>query len=95
MLTDVEIARAHERGGWRWWLLAALLQAVELWGYMPVIVTRRRLESLKNAADGYDIAVEAWDKRGREIARLREIVRVNGLRWGHTHAEIDAILDAP
>lgn len=28
-----------------------------------------------------------------EIDRLRAIVRVNGLRWGHTHAEIDTILD--
>jgi hypothetical protein len=28
-----------------------------------------------------------------EIERLRSIVRVNGLRWGHTHAEIDAILN--
>jgi hypothetical protein len=27
-----------------------------------------------------------------ERDRLRSIVRVNGLRWGHTHAEIDAIL---
>lgn len=27
-----------------------------------------------------------------EIERLRAIVRVNGLRWGHTHAEIDALL---
>lgn len=34
------------------------------------------------------IAREARD----EIERLRAIVRVNGLRWGHTHAEIDAIL---
>ena len=29
-----------------------------------------------------------------EIARLRTIVRVNGLRWGHTHKEIDEILGA-
>lgn len=29
-----------------------------------------------------------------EIDRLRTIVRVNGLRWGHTHAEIDALLAA-
>ncbi len=28
-----------------------------------------------------------------EIDRLRAIVRVNGLRWGHSHAEIDALLD--
>jgi len=28
----------------------------------------------------------------REIERLQAIVRVNGLRWGHTHAEIDALL---
>jgi hypothetical protein len=27
-----------------------------------------------------------------EIVRLRAIVRVNGLRWGHTHAEIDALI---
>lgn len=30
-----------------------------------------------------------------EIERLRSIVRVNGLRWGHTHEQIDAILDGP
>lgn len=29
----------------------------------------------------------------REIERLRAIVRVNGLSWGHSHAEIDALLD--
>lgn len=28
-----------------------------------------------------------------ERNELRAIVRVNGLRWGHTHAEIDAILN--
>jgi len=28
-----------------------------------------------------------------EIERLRAIVRVNGLRWGHTHAEIDELLN--
>lgn len=27
-----------------------------------------------------------------EIGRLRAIIRVNGLRWGHTHAEIDEML---
>jgi len=33
---------------------------------------------------------------GKEIERLREVIRVNGLRWGHSHAEIDAILwDTP
>lgn len=29
----------------------------------------------------------------KENQRLRMIVRVNGLRWGHTHEEIDAILE--
>lgn len=28
-----------------------------------------------------------------EIERLRAIVRVNGLRWGHSHAEIDQLLN--
>ena len=28
----------------------------------------------------------------REIGRLRECVRVNALRWGYTHAEIDKML---
>ena len=27
-----------------------------------------------------------------EIERLRSVVRINGLRWGHTHEEIDKIL---
>jgi hypothetical protein len=31
----------------------------------------------------------------KENERLRSIVRVNGLRWGHTHAEIDALLAIP
>ena len=34
----------------------------------------------------------ALRRAGDEIERLQAIVRVNGLRWGHTHAEIDAIL---
>lgn len=34
-------------------------------------------------------------KGADEIRRLRAAFRVNGLRWGHTHAEIDAILDPP
>ena len=28
-----------------------------------------------------------------EIARLRAALRINGLRWGYTDAEIDKILD--
>jgi hypothetical protein len=36
---------------------------------------------------------ELWIAETRENERLRSIVRVNGLRWGHTHTEIDAILD--
>ena len=36
-----------------------------------------------------DIHLEAAD----EIERLRAIVRVNGLRWGHTHTEIDELLN--
>lgn len=35
---------------------------------------------------------QMMDDAADEIERLRAIVRVNGLRWGHTHAEIDAIL---
>jgi hypothetical protein len=31
-------------------------------------------------------------ERDQEIERLRAALRVNGLRWGHTHAEIDALL---
>jgi hypothetical protein len=27
-----------------------------------------------------------------EIGRLRTIIRVNGLRWGHSHEDIDNIL---
>ena len=27
-----------------------------------------------------------------EIERLHSVVRINGLRWGHTHEEIDKIL---
>lgn len=33
------------------------------------------------------------EEAAKEIERLRAIVRVNGLRWGHTHAEVDALLD--
>lgn len=36
----------------------------------------------------------ACEDAGAEIDRLRHILRVNGLRWGHTHAEIDALIDA-
>lgn len=28
----------------------------------------------------------------QEIERLRSVIRVNGLRWGNTHAEIDKIV---
>jgi hypothetical protein len=35
----------------------------------------------------HDIAMLA-----AEVERLRSVVRVNGLRWGHSHAEIDKIL---
>ena len=32
------------------------------------------------------------DELRAEIERLRAVVRVNGLRWGHSHADIDAML---
>ena len=28
-----------------------------------------------------------------EIERLKAVIRINGLRWGHTHAEIDTIIN--
>ena len=43
--------------------------------------------------DGYNHALALIEECEAEIGRLRAIVRVNGLRWGHTHAEIDAILN--
>jgi len=40
--------------------------------------------------------IDEWkakaDAAEAEIARLEAIVRVNGLRWGHSHAEIDALI---
>jgi hypothetical protein len=37
-------------------------------------------------------AIRTLDDAGQEIERLRAVVRVNGLRWGHSHAEIDTLL---
>ena len=39
-------------------------------------------------------AIGSLDAAQAEIARLKAIVRVNGLRWGHTHADIDALIGA-
>ena len=38
-------------------------------------------------------SANACVEAANEIERLRAIVRVNGLRWGHTHAEIDELLN--
>jgi len=51
--------------------------------------TTRLLDDLRIWGDGDPLVMRAV----AEIERLRAIVRVNGLRWGHSHAEIDAILD--
>lgn len=50
--------------------------------------TEGKIAIKSNLRIGY-YCVEA----ANEIERLRAIVRVNGLRWGHTHAEIDALLE--
>jgi hypothetical protein len=48
---------------------------------LRVLVTRDRDPTVEDAREAAD-----------EIERLRAALRVNGLRWGHTHAEIDALL---
>jgi hypothetical protein len=40
-----------------------------------------------------EFIISEFDRLHHEIGRLRAIVRVNGLRWGHTHAEIDKLLE--
>lgn len=39
-------------------------------------------------------AIPVMREAASEIERLRSVVRVNGLRWGHSHEEIDAMLTA-
>jgi hypothetical protein len=55
------------------------------------------VERLNEHCVGHPYAKIEWPHRllhdaRDEIARLRSIVRVNALRWGHTHAEIDEML---
>lgn len=55
---------------------------------VPTLVERLRSE----AANWSATCGPLFDEAANEIERLRSVVRVNGLRWGHSHAEIDEIL---
>jgi hypothetical protein len=58
------------------------------------------VERLRDRADSYDQSgpsashtADLLREAADEIERLRAALRVNGLRWGHTDAEIDAVLE--
>jgi hypothetical protein len=51
-------------------------------------VLGRHIESMESGSSDAALILQAAD----EIARLRTIIRVNGLRAGATHAEIDAVV---
>ena len=55
--------------------------------------TPRVMSDDMNAARRIDSRDKLIDVLEAEVGRLRAIIRVNGLRWGHSHAEIDAILN--
>jgi hypothetical protein len=64
----------------------------------PVIVERERLRHDQRvtellAANNAEVARRRVAEG--EVGRLRAIIRVNGLRAGATHAEIDAMLGGP
>jgi len=50
------------------------------------------IERMGIFSDAKGICSAVMDQMMAEIGRLRAIVRVNGLRSGHSHAEIDALL---
>jgi len=55
----------------------------------PIVPSVEAIEDLKRCVDYWG---DKCCKAEAENERLRAIVRVNGLRLGHTHAEIDALL---
>ena len=55
---------------------------------------RERLARERLTRD-YNELREAHDAKAAEIVRLQAVVRVNGLRHGATHAEVDAMLFNP
>lgn len=59
-----------------------------VFGTMPPQITFVESEALQH------LIAKQLDAAQAEIARMKAIVRVNGLRWGHTHADIDALIGA-
>lgn len=57
----------------------------------PLIAAAER----ERLARDYNELREAHDAKAAEIVRLQAVVRVNGLRHGATHAEVDAMLFNP
>lgn len=51
------------------------------------------IAALQHRNMGNDQAANMMELAAAEIGRLRTALRVNALRWGHTDAEIDAILN--